>query len=379
MEALITRYAVTVWGITLESAPWVVVSLVLGGLIREFLPTTGLQRLVNRRGLAGMVGAVILGALLPICSCGVVPLAISLYRSGVRIGPVMAFTAATPIINPAAVVLSIGLLGPELTACYVALGLLLPFLLGVASELWGKAPQVSLPVVAASSGQAASGGSLGTRLRQGFYQGLRWGLLELGPSVGLYLAVGILLAGAIMVAIPHAWLEQYLGGDALLSLLVVGVLGAVIYVCAVAHIPLVATLLAAGAAPGAAVVFLLTGTATNLPEIIALYKTIGRRVVVLYVTLLVGLSFVAGIAINAWLLPGFEPVFDPLRGLESLDRSARLTPAGAGWFSLGAAIAVTLLALWGLGLRLRLRLRQRFVPARVDAGCSCCQSDQPKP
>ena len=69
---------------------------------------------------------------------------------------------------------------------------------------------------------------------------------------------GILLAGAVMVAVPDAWLERYLGGDALLSLIVVAVLGAVIYVCAVAHIPLVATLLAAGAAPGAAIVFLLS-------------------------------------------------------------------------------------------------------------------------
>jgi hypothetical protein len=205
---------------------------------------------------------------------------------------------------------------------------------------------------------------------------LRWGLLELGPLVGLYLAVGILLAGAIMVAVPHAWLEQYLGGDALLSLLLVGALGAVIYVCAVAHIPLVATLLAAGAAPGAAIVFLLTGTATNLPEIIALYKTIGRRVVVLYVTLLVGLSFVAGVAINAWLLPGFEPVFDPLQGLASLERSGRLSPAGAGWFGLGAGIAVALLALWGLWLRIRLRFAP--APVGVDAGCSCCHADQPK-
>ncbi|NTU86184.1 MAG: hypothetical protein HGA45_43795, partial [Chloroflexales bacterium] len=140
---------------------------------------------------------------------------------------------------------------------------------------------------------------------------------------------------------------------------------------------LVATLLAAGAAPGAAVVFLLTGTATNLPELIALYKTIGRRVVVLYVATLVIASFLAGIAINAWLLPGFAPVFDPLRGLDSLERSAQLSLAGSGWFTAAAAAVVSGLALWGLGLR----LRQRFArsPAPADAGCSCCQGEQPNP
>jgi len=373
MEELLSRYALTLWAITAESAPWVVVSLVLGGLIHEFLPATGLQRLVNRHGVAGMGGAVVLGALLPICSCGVVPLAISLYRTGTRIGPVMAFTTATPIINPAAVILAIGLLGPELTASYVALGLLLPFLVGLAAERWGQTPAQRLSLLATSVAPAVPDGGITARI----WRGLRWGLLELGPTVGFYLAVGILLAGAVMVAVPDAWLERYLGGDALLSLLVVAVLGAVIYVCAVAHIPLVATLLAAGAAPGAAIVFLLTGTATNLPEIIALYKTIGRRVVVLYVTMLVGLSFLAGLAINAWLLPGFQPVFDPLRGLDSLERSAQLSLGGEGWFTATAAIVVSGLALWGLGLR----VRQRFArgPAAVDAGCSCCQRDQPNP
>jgi uncharacterized protein len=373
MEELLVRYALTLWAITLESAPWVVVSLVLGGLIHEFLPTSGLQRLVNRRGFTGMGGAVTLGALLPICSCGVVPLAISLYRSGVRIGPVMAFTAATPIINPAAVVLAIGLLGPELAGAYILLGLTLPFLLGLAAERWGNAPPV-LPNVrgAAEAGAAATAG----RARR-LVRGLRWGLLELGPMVGFYLVIGILLAAAVMVAVPEAWLEQYLGGDALVSLLVVGVLGALIYVCAVAHIPLVAALLAAGAAPGAAVVFLLTGTATNLPELIALYKTIGRRVVLLYVGMLVLLSFLAGLAINAWLLPGFQPVFDPLRGLDALERSAQFTPTGTGWLTLVCAVTMVLLALVGVWQR----VRPRVVPVapEVDSGCRCCQNDKIAP
>jgi uncharacterized membrane protein YraQ (UPF0718 family) len=376
MEDVAARYALTLWAITAESAPWVVLSLALGGLIREFLPALGLHRLVNRHGMAGMGGAVTLGALLPICSCGVVPLAISLYRAGVRIGPVMAFTAATPIINPAAVVLAFGLLGPELTAAYIALGLTLPFLLGVAAERWGQAPPAEAGTLSAAGAPAAPAGRAGERI----LRGMRWGFLELGPTVGFYLAVGILLAAAVMVAVPHAWLEHYLGGNAALSLLVVGVLGAAIYVCAVAHIPLVATLLAAGAAPGAAVVFLLTGTATNLPELIALYKTIGRRVVLLYVSTLVALSILAGLAINAWLLPGFEPVFDPLRGLDALEHSAALSPSGAGALTLAAAAAVALLALGGVVQRLRRRFAPRAPAATdVDTGCRCCQHDKIQP
>lgn len=373
MDDWASRYGAVLGSITLESAPWVVVSLVFGGLIREFLPATRFQRLVNRPGLAGMGGAVAVGALLPICSCGVVPLAISLYRSGVRIGPVMAFTAATPIINPAAVILSFGLLGPQLTAAYIALGLLLPFMLGMAAERWAGAGRQIAAGATAALEPALQPARLGTRI----VRGLRWGLLDLGPAVGFYLAIGILLAGVVMVLAPTQMVQPYLGSDSAASLLAAGGLGAIIYVCAVAHIPLVATLLAAGAAPGAAVVFLVTGTATNLPELIALYKTIGKRVVILYTTMLIALSFVAGLAINVWLLPGFEPVFDPIRGLDMLETSAGFSLPGSAWFTVASAVLISVLALWGLWRHLRGWLQ----PARpqVNAGCSCCKHDQTVP
>ena len=104
-----------------------------------------------------MLGAILFGAVLPICSCGVIPLAISLYRSGVRLGPVMAFAAATPIINPAAVILSLALLGPEITLAYVTLGLILPFVLGLITDRWGE----PLEVASATEAQSCCSGTAG--------------------------------------------------------------------------------------------------------------------------------------------------------------------------------------------------------------------------
>lgn len=373
----ITRYLETVWAITVESAPWVVFSLAVGGLVREFLPATRLQGLMNGGGVISLAGAVLVGALLPICSCGVVPLAISFHRAGVRIGPVMAFTAATPMINPAAVILAMGLLGPQLAAAYVALGLILPFVIGLVAERWADPPRspARLPELVTSTAPRGPRDRAPARL----LRGLRWGFADLGPSVGFYLGVGVLLAGLIMAAVPTAWMERYLGGDAFFSLLAVGALGAAIYVCAVAHIPLVATLLAGGAAPGAAMVFLVTGTATNLPELIALYKTIGRRTVIVYVTTLVVASFAAGLAVNAWLLPGFEPVFDPVRGLDLVERSAALSIAGGGPIAVSSGVVVAALGLWGAWIRLSRRRTDTRDQVSADAGCACCKHDQPAP
>ena len=286
MSAAWQQFAVTVWQIVSESAFWVIASLVVGGLVHEFLPSSRFRELLNRKGQVALLGAILFGAILPICSCGVIPLAISLYRSGVRLGPVMAFAAATPIINPAAVIMSLALLGPQITMAYVILGLVLPYFLGLITERWGA----TLRVESAAEAPACCSGTQvcestvtpasGIRLVPRIAAGLRWGIADLGPTIAFYMTLGVLLAGLIAAFLPPTWVDSYLRESTGTALLAAGVLGASIYVCAVAHIPLVASLLTTGAAPGISIVFLVTGTATNLPELVALYNTIGKRSVV---------------------------------------------------------------------------------------------------
>lgn len=372
MEAGWMRFVGAVWSITAESAPWVLLSLLVGGLVHEFLPSSQFRTVLNRRGFAGLLGAVVVGALLPICSCGVVPLSVSLYRSGVRIGPVMAFTAATPIINPAAVILSLGLLGPQITAAYVALGLLLPLLLGVVSERWGGvAPVFATAPLDAPVVPPSPPAPWLQRVRRG----LVWGIFELGPSIGFYLAIGVLIGALTMGLAPSHWIKDYLGGASFLSLLAVAVFGASLYVCAVAHIPLVASLLAAGAGPGAAIVFLVTGTATNLPELITLYHTLGKRTVVLYSLTLIVASFVAGLLLNAWLMPGFTLALDPMRSLDMMALGEKLQPSLSSAFVVGSACLIAGLAVWGVYLRIKQRF---FARAKGSAACApaCCQCEQ---
>jgi len=369
-----SQFAATVWQIVSESAFWVIASLVVGGLVHEFLPSSRFRNLLNRKGHGAMVSAILFGAVLPICSCGVIPLAISLFRSGVRIGPVMAFAAATPIINPAAVILSLALLGPQITMAYVALGLTLPFLLGWVAERWGNTPGVDFVAVTTpaccgddkaceSTIMPASTAKLMPRIASG----LRWGFLDLGPTIAFYMAIGVLLAGLIAAFLPPTWVESYLRESSGIALLAAGVLGASIYVCAVAHIPLVATLLATGAAPGISIVFLVTGTATNLPELIALYNTIGKRVMVLYTCTLITGAVIVGAAVNSWLLPGFEPVFDPVRSLELLDAGERLQPT-IGRLMSGVTTAILVL-LAGIGTWRWVAARFRRAADRSDDSC----------
>jgi uncharacterized membrane protein YraQ (UPF0718 family) len=368
MEGPVAQMFSVAVGIVLEAGFWIVASLLVGGLVREFLPTTRLRAAMHRAGPYGVAGAVGLGALLPICSCGVIPLAVSFYLSGARLAAVVGFAVATPVINPAAVILSYALLGPQLTLAYVVFGLTAPFLMGYIVERGGARPtavaaHLESCCCAGGDTMAASAEPIGRRLGRA----LRWGFGELGPTLGLYIGVGAALAGALAVAVPDAWIGRYLGASApITSLLLVALLGASIYVCAVAHIPLVAALLAAGAGPGAAIVFLVTGAATNLPEFIALQRVLGTRAVLLYVGGLVSLSLLAGTLVNFWL-DGYQPLVDPLRSLQWGDLADQLTPVISQPLAEASALVVAVLIVWGLANWLY-RLPRRLRAVRSERG-----------
>jgi len=370
MLDLLYAIGTAAFGIILEAGFWIVLSLLVAGLVHEFIDNLRFRKLMRHPGPASLYGAVGIGALLPTCSCGVIPLAVSFYLNGARLAAVITFAAATPVINPAAVVLSYALLGPELTLAYVAFGLLAPVAAGLVTERWaGPRQQTALATelgscceprmedpstnccssdtaAAEPTPSAPASVSLASRLQRG----LRWGLLDMGPSLGFYIGIGAILAATLITAVPSEWILSYLGEAApFRSLLLVALLGASIYVCAVAHIPLVAALLAAGAAPGAAIVFLVTGAATNLPEFIALQKVLGLRTVLLYMGSLIALALFAGWLVNAWLLPGFSPAVDPLRSMDWLEVGTAITPVIPGVLAIGSSLVVLVLIAWGLG------------------------------
>jgi len=348
------------WGafsIILESGFWVVLSLIAAGLMQEFINPEKIRGMMHRSGHAGILGALGLGAILPTCSCGVIPLAVSFYLNRVRLAAVMTFAAATPVINPAAVVLSYALLGPELTVAYVIFGLTAPVLAGLAAERWRTEEMTPVAEELSSCCKSSCCGSsedapelrrLPTWVNR-LWRSMQWGFGELGPTLGLYIGFGVLLAGVVTSVVPTAWIFNYLGESApFLSLLLVAVFGASIYVCAVAHIPLVAALLATGAAPGIAIVFLVTGAASNLPELIALQKVMGTRTVVVYVSCLIGTSLFAGWLVNLWLIPGYVAVSDPEQSLGWTEMGERLNPIIPHTLSIVCATILMVLIVWGL-------------------------------
>lgn len=289
------------------SSVWLVGSFLLAGLLHNIVSPEKFQKQLGNDRLSAILKGTISGMLLPICSCGVIPLGLSLYYSGAYLGPVLAFMVATPIINPAAVILSYGLLGPQIGTIYLLAGFLVPVIIGLLANRFCGA-ELQLPGAGEVSSLSRSSMSNQPTLVEKLRTGVIWGFSDMGMAVSKYVIPGMLLAGFIMIITPQRFIQNYLGNPGMISLLGIAVIGAVMYVCAVGHIPFIAAVLATGAAPGVAVTFLMAGAATNLPELISIYKLIGKRAAIIYSTTLIFFAFVTGYITNYFLMPGFEPV-----------------------------------------------------------------------
>jgi uncharacterized membrane protein YraQ (UPF0718 family) len=350
-----------------SSSVWLILSFLLAGLLHHILSPDRLQRMLGNKKLSSLGKAVASGLLLPICSCGVIPLGIGLYFSGAYLGPTLAFMIACPIINPAAVILAFGLLGPRLALCYLVTGLVSAVAVGMAGNaLAGR--ELQAPGLDAPAEQAGLEDGEHVPLSGKLLSGLQWGFADLGVQVSKYVLPGMLLAGLITTIVPSSLIQRYLGNPGLLSIGGIALIGAVMYVCAVGHIPFIAAMVASGAAPGVAVTFLMTGAATNLPELLSIYKLIGRRAVVIYNVGVVGISLLAGYITNRLLMPGFAPYFNLSHARQSIYLAGRLTltsPDLVHYLCSAIVVCLGIYALWP-GLK-RLAGQMQAVTAVLSA------------
>ena len=280
---------------------WLVISFIIAGLLHNFLTPDRLQKSLGNKKISSLLKSTVSGMLLPICSCGVIPIGISMYYSGVYLGPVLAFMTSTPVINPIAIVLSFGLLGPKITLIYVISGFVVPLIVGILGNKFGK-DEVCIKMDEEEDELAIELEEEKRTFFENIVDGLKWSFGELSLTISKYVIIGMLVAGFITTVFPNSVIQKYLGNPGVLSLGSIAILSCIMYVCAVGHIPFIAALVASGASPGVAITFLIAGAATNLPELISIYNVIGKRAVIIYSTTLTICALVIGYITNALLI-----------------------------------------------------------------------------
>lgn len=251
-----------IWGSFISmlngASGWLVISFIVAGALHEFLNPERMQKMaLGTKKFSGVVWAALSGCLLPICSCGTIPLGVSLYHSGAYLGPTLAFMVSTPVINPLAFILTWGLLGKEIAIIHVIVGIIGPLVMGtLANWLGGDELYLGLkeerekqrlaaermeseseeePACLEIDEDAEEGGMIQLEFEEpGFWEkirsGMRWSLSELAVSISKYTVTGTLLAGILFTTVPQSFIQDYLGNPGVISLLGITIVATLMYV-----------------------------------------------------------------------------------------------------------------------------------------------------
>jgi len=314
----------------LDAAPWLLLGLIAAGLIKAWVPESAMQRWLGGRGPWPVTKAALVGAPLPLCSCGVLPAAISLRRAGASRGSTVSFLIATPETGVDSIAVTYALMGPFMAIIRPVAAVLSAIATGL---LAGVAPQTRSSAPEAPA-EFCDRGCCGTDCSatapepeptavQKSVSGLRYALTDILDDIALWLAVGLLLGGALLTFIPPYGLAEWGSGPlAMLAMLLVGV---PMYICATASTPLAAALLLAGISPGTVLVFLLAGPATNVATIALVRRELGGAVTVAYLVGIAAASIGLGLLTDL-LVAGF--------GIDipaQLAEGGELVPAAVAW------------------------------------------------
>lgn len=322
----------------LDAAPWLLLGLVAAGLIKAWVPDTWLTRWLGGRGLWPVTKAALIGAPLPLCSCGVLPAAIGLHRGGASRSATVSFLIATPETGADSIAVSYALLGPFMTAVRPIAAVLSAIFTGLLSTLVpepkGEPASVAASCDGCCSGSCSPPAPAALSAWKKGRQGLRYAATEILDDISLWLAVGIVLAGMVATFVPSQALAEW--GSGLPAMVLMLLVGVPMYICATASTPVAAALLLAGISPGTVLVFLLAGPATNIATLAVVRKELGNWVLVAY---LMGIS-VSSIGLG--LLTDLIAVTMEVDILAELGKGSELVPA---WLAWGSAVLLLVLAI----------------------------------
>ena len=289
------------WGILLESSPFILFGFFIAGLLKAFIPNDFIQKHLGQGKTSSVLKASLFGVPIPLCSCGVIPAAAGLREQGASMGATASFLISTPETGVDSIAVTYALLDPVMTVIRPVAAFFTALVTGIGVNLLDKAPPPpkATPFTMAPSCGCGCGSqkekkkTMGMKIKEGM--GFAFG--DLLADIGPWLLVGIGLAGVITVYISPHFIEAYLG-DGLFSMLVMIAMSTPLYVCATASTPIAAALALKGLSPGAALVFLLAGPATNMATITVVSKLLGKKTMVIYLSAIIICSLVMGLLVN---------------------------------------------------------------------------------
>ncbi len=288
----------SLWRVFAKMSPWLVVGFLIAGVLAVWIPRPLVHRVMGgQSGWRGILRAVLIGVPLPICSCGVLPIAAGLRKNGAGRGPVAAFLVSTPQTGVDSILATYALLGPVFAVARP-----------VAAALTGFVGGAVVAAVGGDETLRAGAEESRTRpdrsLRAILWQAYR----RLLGSVVKPLAAGLVVSALVTVLVPDHFFADVLKGRDWIAMPLMALVGFPMYICSTAAIPIAASLILKGVSPGAAFVFLMVGPAMNAMSITTVSALIGKASTAAYVAAIVVGAILCGMVVN--LIPDTVPMVE---------------------------------------------------------------------
>jgi len=319
------------WATVAEMSPYLLFGFFVAGLLSVFVSQKLVERHLGGKGLWPLVKASIFGVPLPLCSCGVIPVSMSLHKHGASRGATISFLLSTPQTGADSIFVTLSLLGPVFAVFRPLAAFVTGIVGGVLVNVFGRTAEDEIQPPAKYSDECCGG-----EKKHRIAAGLKYGFVTLPRDIGKVMLIGLVIAAFISAVVPDDFFAKHLG-TGIFAMVVMMFLGIPVYVCATASVPVAAALILKGLTPGAALVFLMTGPATNAASFVTIWKTLGFRTAIVYLITVAGCALSGGILLD-YIAGGVD--------FEIVTRSGWMLPAVVKYVSAVVLLAVLVFAVF---------------------------------
>ena len=355
-----------------EMSPYILLGFLIAGILHVFVKESALTRHLSGNGWRSVVKAAAIGIPLPLCSCGVLPTAVSLRRQGASKAATTSFLIATPQTGVDSIAATYSLLG-------LPFALIRPVAALIGAVAGGMAVGRFAPDKAANTPSRISAEACEAKrtLHSKIKDSLKYGFGDMIDSMGKWLVIGLVIATLITVFVPDSLfvgLRQF----PLLAMIAVVLIAVPMYICATGSIPIAMSLMLKGLSPGVAFVLLMAGPAANFASILILDKTQGRKATAIYVGSVIATAIAFGLIID-YLLPESWFALNPVGHLHGAH-------VHTGWFETACTVILVSLLLFSFIKNLNIfKKKQNVITAEMEKkykisgmNCSHCRASVQK-
>jgi len=322
--------------LTTEMAPYLLLGFLFAGILFVWFPKKKVYKYLGKPNSASVINAALIGIPLPLCSCGVIPTGISFYNSGASKGSSVSFLISTPQTGVDSIMVTYSLLGLPMAIIRPIIALVTGFFGGLLTNISDKDKRNK------SEQDAIQKNGENDNMDRSFMGMLHYAFIEFLEDIAKWLVIGLLIAALIDVLVPESFFTAYLGNE-YLEMIIILIAAIPLYVCATGSVPIAAILMLKGLSPGAAIVFLMAGPATNAATMTVIGNVLGRKTLITYlVSIILGALFF-GIIINEffpreWFISAISLVHDG-------EHVHKILPE---WLKISSSIVLTILIIYAL-------------------------------